>query len=77
MDDTPLNLCIGIDCIYCFLKSCKTIHAEEQHVLYAPIFQVIQHPQPELAGFIGPYSNAQDIFIAACSDAENDIGGTA
>ena len=38
----------------CVVKPRQTIHAEKQHVLHAAVMQVIQHPQPELAGFIRP-----------------------
>ena len=41
MDDTPLDLGIRIDRADRFLKSCKPVHTEEQHILYATVFQVI------------------------------------
>ena len=41
MDDTPLDLGIRIDCTDRLLKSGKPIYAEEQHILYATVFQVI------------------------------------
>lgn len=39
MDDAPLYLGIRINCAYRFLKTRK----QEQHILHAVVFQVIQH----------------------------------
>ena len=38
VNDTTLNLCTWEYCLYCILKSRKSIHTEEQHVFYASVF---------------------------------------
>ena len=65
MDDAPLNLGIWIDCNDRFSKPCKPVHTEEQHILNAAIFQVIQHSQPELASLISAYGDTQEYPSAA------------
>ena len=58
MDDAPLYLCFGEYRLYGLLNPRQPIHAEEQHILYAPVVEVVQHPKPELAGLVCPDGNA-------------------
>lgn len=57
-------------------KTGKPVYTEEQHILYAPVLQVIEHPQPELTGLISSYSDTQDILIAVCCYAHHNISGS-
>ena len=49
MDDAPLNLCLRVDRLDRLFESSKPVHTEDQD---------IEHPQPELAGLIGPNGDA-------------------
>ena len=53
MDHAPLNLGLWVDCLDRFLKAGKPVHTEKEDILYTTVFQVVEHPQPELAGLIG------------------------
>ncbi len=77
VDDAPLYLCFGEYGMYGLLGPCKAFHTEEQHVLYAPVMQVIEHPQPELAGFVRTDSDTQDFLVTVCVHAQDHIGRTA
>ena len=55
MNDISLYLSIRINCTYGLLKSRKSIYTEKQYILYTAVFQVIEHPQPELTGLIGAH----------------------
>ncbi len=58
MDHTPLALGLRVNCPVRLFEAGKPIYTEEQHILYPAVLQVIEHPKPELAGFICPCRDA-------------------
>ncbi len=58
MDHAPPDLGLRVNCPDRLFEAGKPVHTEEQHILYPAVFQVVQHPKPELAGFICPYRDA-------------------
>lgn len=77
MDDTPLYLCLWVNCLYGFLKTSQPVHTEKQDILYAAVFQVIKHPKPEFAALVGAYSNAEYFLVAIRCDTKDNISGPA
>ena len=62
MDDTSLDLCLRIDCLNSFFKAGKAVYAEEKDIFYSAVLQVVEHSKPELAGFVGTYCDAENIY---------------
>lgn len=69
MDDAALDLGLWKHGPNGFPESCKAVHAKQQHILYAPVLQVIQHSHPEPGALIGSYRDAEDLFVAFRRDA--------
>ena len=64
MNHTALNLCLWENSLNCIFKSGKAIYTEEQDILYTPVFQVVEHPQPEFTGFIRSHSNTENLLVS-------------
>lgn len=77
MNDASLDLCLRIDCLNGFFKARKPIYTEEKDIFYSAILQIIEHSKPELAGFIGSYCDAEDIFVPFHCNTKNNISSTA
>lgn len=54
MDHAPLDLCLRVNRPDRLFEAWQPVHTEEQDILYPAVFQVIEHPEPELAGLVRP-----------------------
>ena len=77
MNDTSLDFCLRIDCLYGFFKARKPVYTKEKYILYSAILQIVEHSKPELAGFIGSHCDAEDIFVPFHRNTKNNISSTA
>ena len=77
MDDTSLDLCLRIDCLNSFFKARKTVYTEEKDIFHSAVLQVVEHSEPELAGFVGAYCDTEDILVPFHCNTKNHIGSTA
>src|SRR5699024_272637 len=73
MDDTALDLCLWENGLNCIFKSGKAIHAEEQDILHTPVFQVVEHSEPEFTGLIRSYGNTENLLIAFHGNSQYNI----
>ena len=77
MNHTALDLCLrenGLDCVF---ESGETIHTEEQDILHTPVFQVVEHSEPEFTGLIRPYGNTENILVSFYGNSQYDISSAA
>ena len=65
MDDAALQFCLRKCRIYGFFYTRKSVCTDNKNVLYAPVFQLIQHSKPILCTFIFSNMYGQN-FLVAC-----------
>ena len=77
MDDTALDLCLWENGLNCVFKSGATVYAEEQDILHATVFQVVEHSEPELTGLIRSYGNTENILVSFHGNSQYNISSAA
>ena len=73
MNDAPLIFRQRICRRYGFLDPAQAVRADHENVLYAAVFQLVQHAQPELCALVFSDRDAQDFLPALLVDAEYHI----
>mgnify|MGYP006900618202 CR=1 FL=1 len=73
MHDAPLVLRLRIRRRYGFPDSAQAIRADHENVLYAAVFQLIEHAQPEFCALVLADRDAQNFLPAFLVDAEDHI----
>src|ERR1051326_485669 len=64
MNDTGLDLCLGIDCADGFIKTFEIINAGYQNIFHTSLLQISDHAKPKVCPFAMRYIHAQDLFSA-------------
>ncbi|GDD75767.1 hypothetical protein HmCmsJML204_01070 [Escherichia coli] len=72
MDDAELNMRLRVHAIYRFREAFQAVHAGNQDVLKATIFQLSQYTQPELCTFIFCQPHTQQLFLTVGIDAQRE-----
>jgi site-specific DNA recombinase len=73
--DASLDLRLREDGCDCLGKALQAIHDRDQHVLHAPVLELVHHPQPELRAFGLLDPQAQDLLGAVRSHPEREVDG--
>ena len=60
-------------CIRDSIKSLQIVCAGNENILYAPIFQTIEHRCPELGALIFANPHPQDVFPAVQVDSNGNV----
>lgn len=72
MDDAQLDRGLRVDAVYRIRKALQAVHAGNQDVLKATIFQLRQHFQPELCAFIIGQPHTRQRFLAFGVDTQRE-----
>ena len=73
MDDTVLDLSLWEGGVDGRIKSLQIVCAGNENILYAPIFQTIEHRCPELGALIFANPHPQDVFPAIQVDSNGNV----
>lgn len=74
MNDAPLVFRQRIRRRYGFLDAAQSVRTDHENVLYAAVFQLVQHAQPEFRALILTDGDAQDFLPPFLVDAEYHVG---
>ena len=75
VNEATLDFGLGIHGSDGFRKACQAIHGENQHVVYAPVFELIEHAEPVLGGFALAKPDAETLLFPLQIDADHQVGG--
>ena len=75
MNEATLDFSLGIYGSDGFGKAGQAIHGKDQHVVYAPVFELIEHAEPVLGGFALAKPDAQALLAPLQVDADHQVGG--
>src|SRR5690606_32148527 len=73
VDDTELDLGVGVDRVDRLGEALQAIHAGDQDVLHAPVLQLRQHIEPELRAFVFRQPEPQQLLVAFQVNAQRQI----
>src|SRR3954469_15339161 len=75
VDDAGLDRGLGEDGRDRLRKALQAVDDRDQHVLDAPVPQLVHDPQPELGALVLLQPQAQDLLGAVGADAQGDVHG--
>jgi len=75
MDKAALDLGLGVHGPDGFREAGQPIHSKNQHIVYAPVFELIEHAEPVLGGFALAKPDAEALLSSFQVDADHQVGG--
>ena len=74
MNQATLDFSLGIHGSDGFREAGQSVDGEDQHVIYAPVFELIEHAEPVLGGFAVAKPNPEALLAPLQVDADHHIG---
>src|SRR5512136_1983301 len=75
VDDTELNLGFRKNRLDCLGKTLEAVHAGDEDILHAPVFQLGYHLKPELRAFVLGGPHAKDLLDTVHGYADGKVDG--